>query len=484
MRKWLLCLLVAVFALTVRAQEPYGELGARLEEYLAALAGEKPSVIAAECDYLISSSQDSLVRQYVALKIYDHYLQSKIMGDDAVAVHVAQKWFLSGEIPMHSETDYFNARLFTEFNKSSLIGLEAPVLSLFSPSGAPVRVPATEGYSVLYFYDTSCATCKVETARLKAFVAAGEYPVQVFAIYVGMGEEEWEAYRAAFPGVVHVWDPEIESDWQRLYGVLQTPRMFLVAPSGKIVGRGLDTPALRLLLEKELRAGSPVYGEPAVMQRYGQLFADYADTLKVSDVLEVADYLAARTRGEGDVEAFKQVAGDFLYFLSSRKEEVYRDAAPTFVERYITGLPEVWSSPEDKAQVVSLGEMLSELSSRTPVGSLVPDIRLHGTLRRRPCLFARGSRSGVFSLRDLKGEPGYLVFHTGGCSSCEETLQAVERVVSGNRRARVLLVDMDALMTDCPEEGAQLLDSFDLSGLPMVVELDRSGVVRRRYVKL
>ncbi len=173
MRKWLSCLLVAVFALTVRAQEPYGELGARLEEYLAALAGEKPSVIAAECDYLISSSQDSLVRQYVALKIYDHYLQSKIMGDDAVAVHVAQKWFLSGEIPMHSETDYFNARLFTEFNKSSLIGLEAPVLSLFSPSGAPVRVPATEGYSVLYFYDTSCATCTVETARRKAVVAAG-----------------------------------------------------------------------------------------------------------------------------------------------------------------------------------------------------------------------------------------------------------------------------------------------------------------------
>ena len=28
-------------------------------------------------------------RQYVALKIYDHYLQSRIMGDDGVAVHLA-----------------------------------------------------------------------------------------------------------------------------------------------------------------------------------------------------------------------------------------------------------------------------------------------------------------------------------------------------------------------------------------------------------
>ena len=482
MRKWLVCLLAAVFTLSARAQEPYPELGARLEEYFAALAGESAPVITAECDYLISSSQDSLIRQYVALKIYDHYLQSKIMGDDAVAVHVAQKWFLSGEVPMHSEGDLFNARLFTEFNKSSLIGLPAPELSLYSQDGMAVQVPAAGEYSVLYFYDTSCATCKVETARLKAFVASGEYPVQVFAIYVGMSEEAWEEYRAAFPGVVHVWDPEIESDWQRLYGVLQTPRMFLVDPSGIIVGRGLDTPALCLLLEKESRGY--VYGEPSVMQRYGQLFAAYGDSLQVSDVLEVADYLAARTRGEGNEQAFKQLVGDLLYYLSSQKTEVYRSAAPAFVEKYITGLPQVWSSAEDKAQVVSLGEMLLSLSSRTPIGSLVPDIRVHGVLRRRPCLFSRGSRSGAFSLRDLKGQPGYLVFYTGGCPSCDETLEAVERVVADSRHARVLLVDMDALMTDYPDEGALLLDTFDLSGLPMVVELDREGVVRRRYVQL
>jgi len=41
---------------------------------------------------------------------------------------------------------------------------------------------------------------------------------------------------------------------------------------------------------------------------------------------------------------------------------------------------------------------------------------------------------------------------------------------------------MDALLTDAPDEGAVLLDTFDLSGLPMIVELDRSGVVQHRYV--
>ena len=482
MKKWLLCVVAAFLAIGARAQEPYPELGAKLEEYFMALLGESPEVQNRECDFLISSTRDSLVRQYVALKIYDHYLQSKVMGDDAVAVHVAQKWFLSGDIAMKSSGDLFNARLFTEFNKSSLIGADAPVLSLKDPSGAPVRVPAEDGWSVIYFYDTSCSTCKVETPRLKALVEEGEYPLQVFAVYVGASPESWAAYREFFPGVTHVWDPEIVSDWQRLYGVLQTPRMFLVNPSGTVVGRNLDTPALRILLNKEFSSASYVYGDPSVMLRYAQFFTPYGDSLKVSHVMDVADYLAARTFGEGNIDSFKQVEGDFLYFLSSQKTEVFRDAAAPFVEKYITKLPDVWTTPTDKAQIVSLGEMLAELSSRTPAGSQIPNLTVPGVLRRKPCLFVRGSRPGRFALRKLKGNPAYLVFYSASCSACKDMLEKVDRLVAENKQARVLLVDMDALLTDEPEEGAVLLDTFDLSGLPMILELDREGIVKHRYV--
>ena len=105
-----------------------------------------------------------------------------------------------------------------------------------------------------------------------------------------------------------------------------------------------------------------------------------------------------------------------------------------------------------------------------------------GVLRRKPCLLARGSRPGRYALRKLKGDPAYLVFYSPSCSSCKEMLAEVDRMVAENRKVRVLLVDMDALLTDAPEEGAELLDTFDLSGLPMIVELDRAGVVKRRYL--
>ncbi len=477
MKKWLLGCLAGVLALSLQAQEPYPQLGAKLDSYLAALVGESASAQSAECDFLINTTQDSLLRQYVALKLYDHYLQSPVMGDDAVAVHVAREWLLSGKVAMHSEEDLFNARLFVEFNQHSLIGMPAPAVTLFSPSGEGVQLPPAGEWSVLYFYDTSCSTCKRETARLKDFVRESDVPV--FAIYVGGSADAWEAYRTDFPGVTHLWDPTFSSDWQRLYGVLQTPRMFLVNPSGVIVGRGLDTPALRQLLSQELASASYTYGEPAMMERYRQFFVPYGEALTVDDVMEVADYLAARTEGL----AFKQVMGDFLYYLYGQKTEVYRSAVTPFVQKYILR-PDIWTSAEDKAQVVSLGEMLLELVSRTPVGSQVPDLKVVGVLRRKPCFLVSGSRSGVFSLRKLKGNPGYLVFYTGNCSSCRETLAAVDALVAREPKARVLLVDMDALMADNPSMGEALLDSFDLSALPMIIQLDKNAVVQHKYLSL
>lgn len=481
MKKILSVLLALAAVLSLRAQEPYPELGARLEQYFTALAGEPAAVQNQECDFLIASCEDSLVRQYVALKIYDHYLQSKIMGDDAVAVHVADTWFLSGAVAMHTDMDLVHAQLFADFNRASLIGQPAPEIRLFTPEGEQTRVPG-EGYSVLYFYDIACATCKVETQRLKKFLREEEYPFTIYAIYTGADADAWEEARKDFRGAVHLWDPEISSDWQRLYGVLQTPRMFLVSPDGKIAGRGLDTPALKILLHRALGTGKYTYGEESRMESYRQLFAPYGEQVTVQDIMEVADYLALRTAGEGNQIAFKQIFGDFLYYLSSRKTEAYRDAAIPFTEKYIRGLPEMWDSPDDHAQVVSLGEMMAELAARTPVGSQIPDLKVRGELRQRPCLFRPRSRSGLFSLRSLKGKPAYVAFYTGGCSACRDLIEQADRVLAGQRGAKVLLVDMDSLIVEHEEEAVVLLDTFDLSGLPFIIELDARGTILHKYV--
>jgi hypothetical protein len=118
------------------------------------------------------------------------------------------------------------------------------------------------------------------------------------------------------------------------------------------------------------------------------------------------------------------------------------------------------------------------------VGTRIPDLKVPGTLRRKKCLFAKESKEGVFSLRKLRGKPGYVVFHTGGCSSCTKTLDEVSAVIASQKRARVLLVDMDAIMADDPALAETLLETFDLTAMPFVLELDRKGYITHRYVDL
>jgi len=125
-----------------------------------------------------------------------------------------------------------------------------------------------------------------------------------------------------------------------------------------------------------------------------------------------------------------------------------------------------------------------DLASRTPAGSQVPDLVVPATLHRKPGLFRKGVKEGNFKLRKLKGNPAYLIFYTASCSACKELLAAVDDIVAKDRKAKVLLIDMDTLFNDQPDKANELLDHFDLSVLPFVLQLDRKGVVQHRYVQL
>ena len=254
--------------------------------------------------------------------------------------------------------------------------------------------------------------------------------------------------------------------------------MFLVGPDGAVVGRGLDTPALRMLTEKLSGKESYVYGTREGTALFENVFAGYGDDLKPEDVLDVAAYVAERTYGEGDAQSFKHMEGDLLYWLSSQTGEIYKEGTRLVIDKYILGVSDVWNKDEDASQVVSMALMMKELLERTPVGSAIPDLQAHGTLLRKPCLLRKASKEGVFSLR----KADYLVFYTNGCGRCEETLAAARALADS--KSKVLLVNMDRLFEDYPDEARQLLDSFDLSGLPYVMQLGPGGVVLHKYLEL
>lgn len=462
-------------------------LDAKLEEYVAAIEPAGPDAQIEECDFLIESCSDSLVKQYVALRLYDHYFSSKIMGAESVAIHILDRWFFPGEVKMPNDVDLLNARVYADFNRSSLLGAQAPRLDVRNMAGGSETLydAPSKRYSVLYFYDTGCARCKIETIKLRSLLETEEYPIDLYAFYTGDNEDAWREYvgerfvlDAEGVNVVHLWDPEIDSDFQRKYGVLQTPKMFLIRPDGKIAGRELDTDALGQILSSLFAEVNLTYGGKEAMDLFSMMFQ--GDPSSPEEVQGVSDMIAGATLEKGDTLMFRQLAGDLLYYLASETGRGAKEGLAYHIDKYIlddTG--DVWVTTDDTLKVVGYAQIVDDLLSKAAPGTRIKRVKVPGVL-----LTKSGEREKVKDLAKIGAKNNIVIFHTDGCNICKAEIAAARALVKADRRSRVFLVNIDQVLADNPSLAAKLFDSFDLSSLPYILFTDKKGIIQSRYETL
>ena len=458
-------------------------LDEKLAEYVTAIEWAGTDVQKEECDFLISSSTDSLVRQHIALNLYDHYMSSKVMGAESVAIHIFDTWFLSGKVSMGDDIDLINARVFADFNRQSQIGLKAPELSVIAFDGTHMDlydVPSGR-YSVLYFYETDCIRCRIETRRLSEVLADEDYPIDFYAFYVGDDREQWQEYiqenfKFADQPVIHLWDPELDSDFQRKYGVLQTPRMFLVGPDGTILGRGLDTQALIQMLETIFAERTLEYGSRESEELLDELLGEAPSR---NEIMEIARLFQNATLDKGDEHMFKQLIGDYLYYLAPKAGEEFKEGLACVLDEYVLGRDDVWTTEDDSLKVVGFAEILDDLLSKAAPGTRISSIKVEGE-------YMKGSRSSVrkMSLRKLRGKENIIIFHTEGCHICETEIAAARAQAAADADVRVFLVNVDKVLASDPALSSHLFDAFDLSTLPFIIQTDKRGNIIRRYISL
>lgn len=470
------------------------ELDKRLEQYFQILEPQDVGVKIEECDLLIDSAKDSILRQHIALKAYGHYLNSTLMGDEGVAVHLTDTWFASGLVSMGGDEVLLNAKIFADFNRQSLLGESAPsfVMESFEGDSVAFGGPA-DRYRILLFYDTDCAKCKLETMLLRPLLDSRNWPVDLYAVYTGGDKESWRRWlsdrmniNAPRTRIFNLWDPEVASDYQMKYGVLQTPRMFLVDRDGIITGRGLDSAALERLLDIAFSGfADHEYGSAASAALMDKLFASYDDTARPlslskrpdpAGILSMAEAIESRTLAQGDTASFKHLEGDLLYWLTSRRDETCKEGTVPFINEYVLSRPGIWNTPDDTLRIVGLARMMEDLLSRTPVGSKLPKAK-----ELRSWAVSSGDPAAeVFPDRSWNGirrKGGYIVFHSAGCPVCRAELS-----VADSLGLRILEVNVDEIMGSDPGLGKVLLDTFDLSSMPFILEVGRHGIIRRRYV--
>lgn len=273
------------------------KMDAMLDGYVAAIEGESMEVKVNECSFLINSCTDSILRQRVATKLFDHYSDSRVMGEEAVAIAIYDEWIGSGKVRLASDDAQLKASIFVEFNRNTLTGMPSPVIDLELIDGGIATLGGPgERRRVLYFYDTECGKCRLESILLRSYLDMCESELDFYAVYVGSDRGAWNSYigekfkiDSDKIRVFHMWDPEGESDMYRLYGILQTPRMFYLDKDGTILGRRLTVEALQQLvtigkIEDELLDRNPAGSRLPEMKLSGTMLTARGAKSKTLDI--------------------------------------------------------------------------------------------------------------------------------------------------------------------------------------------------------
>ena len=480
------------------AQGDLDSLGRLLNEYTRALDAYGAAYKSAECDDIIAYCRNDSTRHFAARHLFRHYMDSPLMGDEAVAIHLYDRWFASA-IPFTSEEEAFAAKIFVDANRQSLLGMPAPALRLYD--GDDNEVTLTDGrLRVLYFYATDCSVCKLYSKQLETLLSRLARPVDLVAVYTGKDRESWEKYvrerlswKADQVRIFNLWDGEGKGEFAPRYGVLSTPRLFLVDTDGTIIGRRLDPMALQMLFNLIEQDNQYAYGDKSSRKLFEGLLP--VDDLTIPAITETMSLIQRISQDKGDPTVYRHMTGDLLYYLNSHEDERTIEVCDWFIDEYILSDKIKWKGENDSLSVLHLAEFLRGLHGKAALGTPVPAVRAYveEVVPDATKIGLKGKyRLDVLKKRcRFKKREMLLVFYDSACSDCREQLAKARELAcglpdaSGSEPPVVILINVEDNMARLNEKERQaLLDAFDLSSLPYLLRLAPDGAITRRYFKL
>ena len=206
----------------------------KLEKYLNEVVLQIPDTLNKEIDYLLEAAQPSKeVFEYLLWHMTIKYESSKIMGFDAIFVHLANMYFKTGQADWLNETVTENIINRANILEPLLIGKKAPNMILLDTNNIPTALHSVQAkYILIFFWDTDCSFCKKETPKLKKFYREkGEkHDIEVFAVCIDTSMSKWKQY--IYQHDLHWINVNgylsMTPDFHDLYDVHSSPVMYLL----------------------------------------------------------------------------------------------------------------------------------------------------------------------------------------------------------------------------------------------------------------
>ena len=233
--------------------------------YLDKVVVQVPDSIIKEVDFIIEKSRsDSALFRYVLVTLFKKYGKSKLMGMDAVQVHIADKYYIT-ETWWNSEKYIADLKKRVKVLKPLLIGKVSPnpqlryvpsehfkqarndtALKRYPHAGSFFNIHDIDAdFTVLLFWEATCSHCKKVFPKVYSLYqdSLKAMNVEVIAISTLFGEdgkEKWIDFvnqKQAYDWI-NAWNP-YDYKYKEIFDVRSTPQIFVLNKDKEIIGKKL-----------------------------------------------------------------------------------------------------------------------------------------------------------------------------------------------------------------------------------------------------
>lgn len=213
----------------------------KMERYFKNLVVQTPDSIIKDADLIVKKvAVNKDVKAWTVFYITNQYENPKTVGTEAVWVHMANKYYLSGEMGVSEDVKKRIAEKVATM-KDLLVNKTFPALTLTDPAGKKVSVQAIDAnYTVLFFFAPTCGHCKEASPLLKTFYDKNKANgIKVMAISTEHNIEEWKSFVKTYhlEELINGYDALNQIDFNRKFDVVTTPTIYILDKNKKIIAR-------------------------------------------------------------------------------------------------------------------------------------------------------------------------------------------------------------------------------------------------------
>jgi peroxiredoxin len=240
----------------------------RIERYYREVLPQAADTIIRDADYkLLLARSSPEMYKFLLNWLTDEFINPKYMGQDAVFVHLFEKYHSKGLSSWLNEKQMEAISRRAYMLMANLIGEKAANLEMLDSSGNPSALYDLKAdYTVVCFWDPNCGHCREEVPRLDSIYRASwkEHNVKIFAVLTpddkANAKTEWTKFinEHKLGDWTHVYKTKAMEDadyaaqkpgFRQLYDITLTPVLYLLDKDKHIIGKKLTILQLNELLE-------------------------------------------------------------------------------------------------------------------------------------------------------------------------------------------------------------------------------------------